>query len=197
MAADAPAIWSPSVSPYIVVLEPAPSGFAHAGALDLAAWPLIIADHLLSDGRHIVIADIDGPHHIWLRCDDSSEPLAFSVPRDEFGTLRHIASERLDRRLRGAPPARAGQVHRPSAYQRHRLQMLLAILDLTDGGSDRPITTRAIARRLVYPNVHFGSSAEWKSSSHRRQTQRLIDEAHRLMAGGYRAILKGPFKVRQ
>lgn len=114
-----------------------------------------------------------------------------------MGIVRQLASERLERRLRGAPPARAGQIHRPSAYQKHRLQLLLAILDLILAPAGRRPTTYAIARRLVYPNIEFGSSVEWKSSTHRRQTQRLIDEAHKLMLGGYRNILRGPPKVRQ
>lgn len=172
-------------------MEPAPCGFASADGLDIAAWPHPIQDHALSDGRYIILADIDGPHRIWLSTGQTDMPLAFSIPRDAMGDLRCSISERLDRRLRGAPVSSKKPVHCPTPYQRHRLQLMLAILDLAGPLRDKGVTTYAIAQRLIYPNIRFASSAEWKSSSHRRQIQRLINEAYTLMHGGYREILQG------
>ena len=40
-------------------------------------------------------------------------------------------------------------------------------------------STHEIARRLVYPHMRIGRGDEWKASSERRRTQRLIDEALR------------------
>ena len=80
---------------------------------------------------------------------------------------------------------------RPTAFQALRLHLLLDIIDaLLAPGQARP-STHEVARRLVYPRLAIGRGAEWKASSERRRTQRLIDEALALMSGGYRALLQG------
>lgn len=190
-ACAAPASWSPVASPFTVILEPAPPGFSHACVLELSNWPIVLADRMLSDGRHIVLGDVDGPHHIWLRSDELQLPLAFAIPSDELADLRQLAATRLHRRLRGAAVARKIRAHRPSRYQRHRLDLLLAILDQIALAGAARATTYQIARTLVYPNIRFRNNAEWKSSSQRRQTQRLVDDAIKLMQDGYRVLLRG------
>ncbi|WP_443024487.1 DUF7012 domain-containing protein, partial [Sphingomonas sp. Ant H11] len=55
-------------------------------------WPIILADRTLSDGRHVVLGDIDGPHHLWLR-DTPPRPAARLCDRARPGD-------------RGAPPCR-------------------------------------------------------------------------------------------
>jgi len=178
-------------------LEPAPRGFHHASPFDPSSWPLILADCSLPDGRHIVLGDIDGPHHLWLRSNDPAEPLAFAIICDSLAELRHKAAARLGRRLLGAPPARRSQIFRPTAYQQYRLKLLLAVLDMVNVPGAEAATTQMVARTLVYPRMKHCSSAEWKSSSERRQTQRVIDEATTLMRGGYRALLCAKTAVRQ
>ena len=80
---------------------------------------------------------------------------------------------------------------RPTAFQARRLHLLLDILDaLLVPDKARP-STHEIADRLIYPRLAIGRGAEWKASSERRRTQRLIDEALALMNGGYRALLQG------
>ena len=79
---------------------------------------------------------------------------------------------------------------RPTNYQRRRLELLLAILDsqfLPDG---RRRTLRQLAQKIIYPGSDLGRAIEWKSSSQRRHTQRLVNEAHHLMREGYRALLQ-------
>ncbi len=144
-----------------------------------------------------MLGDIDGPHHLWLRSNDPAEPLAFAIIRDRFADLRHSAAARLDRRLSGAPPARRGQLFKPTAYQQYRLKLLVAVLDMVNPPTGEAATTYRVARTLVYPHMKNCSSAEWKSSSERRQTQRLIDEALTLMRGGYRSLLCAKAAVRQ
>lgn len=178
-----------------------PPGIATAIRLDLDAWPIVHADRQLSDGRHLVLGDIDGPHHLWIRAASNDAPLAYLIFRDEAVELRRLAAARLDRRLAGAPPGRAYEALRPSAFQRHRLSLLLAILDcvLADGSAaeQRRATTREVAATLVYPRSSLPSGAAWKASSERRRTQRLIDEAMAMMRGGYLALLRGKTAVRQ
>lgn len=178
-------------------MEPAPCGFHHAAPFDPSSWPLILADRSLRDGRHIVLGDIDGPHHLWLRSNDPTKPLAFAIICDSLAELRYKAAARLGRRLLGAPPARRSQIFRPTAYQQYRLTLLLAVLDMVNLPGAAAATTHMVAHSLVYPRMKDCSSAEWKSSSERRQTQRLIDEALTLMRGGYRTLLCAKTAVRQ
>jgi hypothetical protein len=192
-----PASWSPAACPFTVILEPAPQGFAHADILEISRWPIILADRRLSGGRHIILADTDGPHHIWLTAATPAQPLAYVIARDAHSALRYAAAARLDRRLRGAPPARKAHINRPTSYQQHRLRLLLAILDLLGTDDNKRATTFQICRTLVYPHRKFENSAEWKSSNERRRTQRLVEEAVQLMQSGYRSLLHGVASVRQ
>ena len=151
-------------------------------------WPGVIADRTLSDGRHLIIADIDGPHRIWLKSEAAA--LAYVLVRDDRLPLRLAAIRRFERRLAGAARTRSPPGFRPTAFQRRRLDLLLAILDAIQD-RERRATTHEIARRLVYPRMTIGRGSEWKSSSERRRTQRLIHEALGLMQGGYLRLLRG------
>jgi len=137
-----------------------------------------------------VLGDVDGPHHLWLRDTLPGQPLAFVIVRDAAIETRRSAASRLDRRLAGAPPSRKLRGFRPTAFQRQRLNLLLDILDALEGAHRAP-TSHEIARRLVYPGMTLGRGMEWKSSTERRRTQRLIGEALALMHRGYRNLLRG------
>ncbi|WP_375713674.1 DUF2285 domain-containing protein [Sphingobium sp. BS19] len=121
----------------------------------------------------------------------SGSPLAYVIVRDDAIELRQNVMRRLDRRLTGAPPMRPLSGLQPTAFQRQRLSMLLDILDAVLGHEGGRMTTHEIARRHVYRGLRIGRGDEWKSSSERRRTQRLIDEAIALMRGGYRRLLRG------
>ena len=49
---------------------------------------------------------------------------------------------------------------------------------------------RLVREKTSYPRSDLGRAIEWKSSSERRHTQRLVSEAHHLMRQGYRALLQ-------
>lgn len=118
-------------------------------------------------------------------------PVAYVIVRDEAIDIRFAAIRRLDRRLAGAPPARSSLPgFQPTPFQRHRFNLLLDILDALDSPTDQTPTTHEIGTRLVYPGKQIGRGNEWKSSSERRRTQRLIDEAIALMEGGYLGLLQ-------
>ncbi|WP_454887162.1 DUF2285 domain-containing protein [Sphingomonas oryzagri] len=164
----------------------------------MADWPIILADRILSDGRHVVLGDVDGPHHLWLRDTLPGHPLAYVIVRDPAIEARRRAAWRLDRRLAGAPPLRRDGAFRPTPFQRRRLELLLDILDMLQAPPSTPRpTSHEIARRLIYPGMTIGRGMEWKSSTERRRTQRLIDEALALMHGGYRTLLRGAVGGRQ
>lgn len=139
----------------------------------------------------MVLGDVDGPHRLWVRGGAAGCPLAYVIVRDDAIELRQNAMRRLDRRLSGAPPVRPLPGLQPTTFQRQRLSMLLAILDAVLGQDEARLTTHEIARRHVYAGMRIGRGNEWKSSSERRRTQRLIDEAVALMQGGYRRLLRG------
>lgn len=48
-----------------------------------------------------------------------------------------------------------------------------------------------MAFSFIYRNSAPMGRAEWKSSSQRRRTHRMIDEAKHMMARGYRDLLLG------
>lgn len=138
-----------------------------------------------------MLGDCDGAHHLWIRDARFGQALAYVIPRDGAMVRRAEATRRLDLRLSGVPPGRCPGAMRPTAFQARRLYLLLDILDallVPDG--PRP-STHEIADRLIYPRLAIGRGSEWKASSERRRTQRLIDEALALMNGGYRALLQG------
>jgi hypothetical protein len=75
----------------------------------------------------------------------------------------------------------------PTAFQRNRLYLLLNLLDAESEGASR----REMASSLLYRNSAPMDRAEWKGSSQRRRTQRMIDEAKQMMASGYHDLLRG------
>lgn len=175
--------------PSVVTFDDAPPGYADALSFDLAAWPHVLADRSLSTGRHIVLADPDGPHRIWLRTAMPDRVLAYVIVRDAAIDLRIAAMRRLDRRLAGERPMPVPAGFQPSTFQRHRLGLLLDILDAFDTRERGTITTYEIASRLIYRGMTIGHGDDWKTSSQRRRTQRLIEEAFALMEGDYLKLL--------
>lgn len=84
---------------------------------------------------------------------------------------------------------------RPSDLQRHRLTIMLRILDCLGPADGHKPSIREIAMKAVYPWADFGRSIEWKASSARRQTQRLTNEAVYMAEGGYRNLLNGNIRL--
>lgn len=149
---------------------------------------------MLPNGRHLVLGDHDGLHRLWLRDSRPDQPLAYIIVHDSSIDFRLGVAARLDRRLAGASAGRLPPGFCPTSFQQQRLRLLLDILDMLNQG--RP-TTYDIARLRIYPHMAIKRGMEWKSSSERRRTQRLIDEAVALMRGGYRSLLRGQMMVRQ
>ncbi|WP_229736885.1 DNA -binding domain-containing protein [Blastomonas aquatica] len=118
-------------------------------------------------------------------------PLAFIVPRDELAPVRHRACARLDGRASTETETHLFGLLHPTEFQRQRLQLLCDVLDLVVVPASRPLTSHQLALQRIYPGMTVARGAEWKSSSHRRRTQRLISEARAMMNGGYRALLAG------
>ncbi|MDP3550666.1 MAG: DUF2285 domain-containing protein [Novosphingobium sp.] len=109
------------------------------------------------------------------------------IPIDGHLGSRYRALARLRAHVDGvAPPANIG-ADTPSSYQRYRLDLLLRILDIT---AVPGTSARDVAMQAIYPGQNLGRAAEWKGSSERRHTFRLIREARVMTTTGYRALLK-------
>ena len=167
-----------------MILDTAPAGVSTIRASDAARWPRA-AEGGTREGRHIVVGTGERLHRIWLRSEKGL--LSSILMFDAMTATRLEAISAFAKWLEGkSGPHLAGH---PTRYQARRLRMLLAILDLRD--AERDIRSHEVARRLIYPRLAIGRGAEWKGSSERRRTLRLIAEAEALRAGGYRSLLAG------
>lgn len=179
----APAIWSPNAAPATITLV----GAVPDAPLGLQGVDAILVDHGLSDGRHILIGDHERPYQIFLPGKFCEEAF-YQVIRDDQIGLRLTEILRLERKLAGLAPRPCPL--RPTEFQNYRLNLLLDILDARYGSGRAMLTTYDLAQAVIYPGMKIGRGAEWKASSQRRRTQRLIEEAEGLMNGGYKRLLR-------
>lgn len=170
-----------------MILDAAPPECVAATGFTLPSRCLIRSERLAANGRHLVIV-VDGAlHRLWIRDLRCGQSLAYVIPCDQVSP-RLSAIDRFERVLTRRPSVRVEDVM-PSAFQRTRLRLLLAIYDhLQSDLGGRP-HTYDVARQLVTPRMTLARGSEWKGSSERRRTQRLIAEARFMVARGYRGLL--------
>jgi hypothetical protein len=161
------------------LVEPLPFNLSQLGE--------IIADRETSMGRHIIIVDENCKHRIWVARNRQDSGMAFIIPADCTSAVRMAATQRVERRLlqRADGLAQLPELS-PTPFQRRRLALLLRLID----ADHAHFTRREMAYSLVYPRHKQLSGDLWKGSNERRRTQRLIDEAMRMMRGGYRELLR-------
>lgn len=150
----------------------------------------IAADVQSEAGRHVVLAGPGVRHRLLIVSCASAPRDGYLVPHDGLLSVRLAALTAFAADPRSPDTSAARAVLTPSHYQRRRLALLLAILDRQQAGSGEPATIRHVAQDLIYPGLVSGRAIDWKSSSHRRQAQRLLAAARRMMASGYRDLLK-------
>ncbi|WP_312219068.1 DUF2285 domain-containing protein [Sphingobium yanoikuyae] len=189
-AGTQPALWHPEEAPAVLILDTAPFDGAGLALPDLERRPHILVDRLLENGRHMVLAGSNGLHRLWLRPGPADRLFAYMVIRDDALLLRQAMVRRFERHMTDGRAGRSPPGLCPTPFQRQRLSMLLDIVDAAGLYDEARLTTHEIARRHVYARMEVGQGSEWKSSSQRRRTQRLIDEARALMEGGYRRLLR-------
>ncbi|OGS49466.1 MAG: hypothetical protein A3J40_00075 [Erythrobacter sp. RIFCSPHIGHO2_12_FULL_63_10] len=186
----APAIWRACESPWVVVFEcSADAQRKVQPGFDLVNLD-IIAEFSNDNGRHLVVADRLARHRLVIgkkstRCD----PRYLIFPDEHLETrLCALAA------LHYASGCRCGSQgslsFMPTDYQRRRFVLLLRILDQMANPVRPPPTIRELALQVVYPHSQAGRSIEWKSSSERRHTQRLVSEARYMARTGYRQLLR-------
>lgn len=155
----------------------------------------LLQDRITSEGRHLVLDYRERRHRLLIMALRSAGS-NYMVPCDLWLRTRLAAIEAFDASYRGHGRPKSNNALLPSAYQKHRLTLLVNILDAIHRSDNDVTTVREIAQRAVYLHMDLGRAIEWKSSSHRRQTQRLINEARYFVDGGYRLLLKGRMQPR-
>ena len=150
----------------------------------------LLQDRPTIEGRHLVLGDRKRRHRILL-IPSSSETCGYYLAHDCWLRTRLAAIEAFDPLCTSANPSKSRIGLVPSVSQKHRLILLLRILDAIACADNGFTSVRQVAERVIYRNADFGRTIEWKSSSHRRQTQRLLNQARFYVRGGYRLLLKG------
>lgn len=177
---ESPALWSPEAAPDVVVIEAADLG--RAIPLPPGTEPLVEAT---TDAEHyLVVAHGTARLRLCVRHAPLLHVPAFSIPCDPVCALRLAAAARLQRVTRGGR-APAGLASLPTRYQRNRYTQLLEIHDALEAGA----SSRDLAFGLVFRGHRPLAGAIWKGSGERRHVLRLIADARRLVAVGYRKLL--------
>lgn len=183
---EQPALWLPELHPGTVVLGPALTGQKGIDARQLVTAHGLVADHVCETMRYLALRSPLGTVRVAMPRDASMTSLIAMIPIDCHLALRYRALARLKAHVDGiAPPANIGG-DIPSSYQRYRLNLLLRILDIMAAPGT---SARDVAMQAIYPGQNLGRATEWKGSSQRRHTFRLIREARDMMTTGYRALL--------
>ena len=186
-----PAVWRAAEAPSIIIFVPAFIGFGGKPWTLLADGREVLADFTDCDGRHLVLADRLGRHRLLVKEADRSTDLACLISPDTWQELRIAALSAFIGQRVSKSFALAQRALHPTASLAHRLIIMLRILDCISEPGSPPPSLKTIASKVVYPWADFGRTIEWKSSSERRQTQRLVAQARFMTNTGYRNLLKG------
>lgn len=179
-----PACWRADNSPFVLRIDSPRGDIRIHGAI-------LQRDIVVGEARYLVLRGNFGAHRIELAASDPCAAPSVALGLDaslmaRLGCLEALASGKPD----------VPQRLRPTPCQAARLGLMLAVLDRLGGEADNPPNLRAIATELAFPGVDLPARAiEWKSSSIRRQTQRLIATAKSVRDGGYRHLLQGRMRA--
>lgn len=179
-------IWRPELTAVTVILDAAPEGFGTAKAVDPLKLGALLADQTGVEGRHVVVADVDGDHSLWLRDPTPGQPLAAIIPLNKDFMTRVTSLLRFHRRLFGKAPGPQPRGWPLSTYRQARLAMMLQALDLRLSGA----SYRQIAAALGRKDDAQLPATEWKTSAGRSFTIRLVRDATALMNGDYGKLLR-------
>jgi hypothetical protein len=190
-----PAIWLASDVPSVITFLDTEGGCDESWMPSILRNLEVLHDRTTDEGRHLVLSDGKRRYRLLVKPTGSTHS-GYLVHRDRWVRTRLAAIQAFDRSFPNFSNAKSNDRLLPSPNQKRRLALLLNILDTMHRSDRRVATTRKVAQTVVYQNTDLGRAIEWKSSSSRRQTQRLINEAQFLVEGGYRWLLKGLMRPR-
>lgn len=179
-----PACWRADTSPLVLRID------GYRGEMRIPGT-VLQRDVAVGKVRYLVLRGTFGAHRVELAVRPRSATASIALGLDasllpRLGCLEALVSGKPDMPLQ----------LRPTPYQASRLGLMLAVLDRLEEETNGPANIRAIATELAFPGVDLPARAiEWKSSSIRRQTQRLLVTARWLRDGGYRHLLQGLMKA--
>lgn len=179
-----PACWRADTSPLVLRIEVRRGGIQIPGTV-------LQRDVAVGKVRYLVLRGAFSAHRVELAVKARYATASIALGLDasllpRLGCLEALVSGKPDVPLQ----------LRPTPYQASRLGLMLAVLDRLEEETNGPASIRAIATELAFPGVDLPARAiEWKSSSIRRQTQRIIASARWLRDGGYRHLLHGLMKA--
>jgi hypothetical protein len=178
-------LWRPEFIPTAVILAPSPRGFRSTAKHDAFVLSRTLADRVNRDGRHLVLDDPQGMHHVWLLPRTLEAVPAVVIPLDADFPHRMAGALRFRRWLNGKPTPLPPR--RLRLTQRHRIRLVLMLRAFDMRANDA--TYRQIAAHL------FGavsvSEHGWKTLPVRGRAVRLVQDAKALIDGGYRDLLRG------
>jgi type VI secretion system activator RovC-like protein len=139
------------------------------------------------DGWHAVLHLRGAEHRIWFK-EAPIVAAAYTVelPLDRDFEFRAGAGVRLWRGLNGRP--QGVPPHAISAHRRRRIALALRASDAKRDGA----TYREIAELLL--PAHRVAASDWRTHEVRDQIKRLVKTGLALVQGGYRALLRPPFR---
>lgn len=185
-ADEVPAIWRVEDNPSVVVI--AIPDHVVSAISDVIDGSTRLADQETRAGRHLVLATRSGRHRLLVTRSDTVP--TYLLPADAEVIIRLAATSAFHASTVSYSPSLRKLPLSPSPYQRHRLALLLAILDRCDDHGRETPTLRDLARDIIFLGLDAGTAIDWKTSSHRRQVQRLVSEARRMALVGFRALLR-------
>lgn len=189
-AASTPAIWRAAANPSVVVIrQTAP------GLLDLHGRK-VIAERVEGTVRHLVLAGKQARHRVRVETAIANQTAGYTVPADDCVEFRLAALEAFHSTRRPGRSSTRSSLLCPSAYRRYRLSSLLAILDRLAVGPTMKPTLRQLAEELGHREAASMRAVESKSSSVRRQVQRLVAEARHMSQFGFRDLMLTGAKTR-
>jgi hypothetical protein len=184
-ANEALVLWRPELLATGITLVAAPPRFPDARRLESHALSRATVDLHNRDGRHVMLTNRKGNHHLWLPEALQDAPLAALVPLDNTASIRLGSLKRLMRDFAGKSTGPLPPAWQITPRLHRRLILMLRALD----GHLESASYREVATAL------FGSEAvsryPWKTSSLRDQAIRLVHDGVATMNGGYRKLLRG------
>jgi hypothetical protein len=147
----------------------------------------VLADYTAADGRHLILATPSGKVRLWVRGPHLSGPHIVMIPADRHIVTRAAVALHFASHVSGLAVKCARSAFAPSAFQRHRLWLLRALLDAEQSGATR----REMASHVLYRGSAPLAGALWTGSSERRRTHRMVRQARALAQRGYRTLLSG------